>query len=82
MEETARKVQQEVEAIGETASVHVGNYKSWEDCQSLMEFSKDTYGRIDSLIVIVGGSIWGAPYQALSPEQISLTVDKNFWPTM
>jgi benzoate/toluate 1,2-dioxygenase reductase subunit len=82
VEETAKKVQQEVLDFGGQASVHQGNYQSWDDCNSLIDFTKQTYGRIDSLIVIVGGSIFGAPYQYLTPEQITATVNKNLWPTM
>ena len=82
VEETAKKVQQDVLNFGGTASVHVGNYQSWDDCVSLIESTKQAYGRIDSLIVIVGGSIFGAPFQYDTPEQIVATVAKNFWPTM
>ncbi len=82
VEESAKRIQQEVESAGEKASVHQGDYRSWEDCQGLMDFAIKTHGRIDSLVVIVGGSIWGAPYQYNTPEQITETVNKNLWPTM
>jgi dihydroxycyclohexadiene carboxylate dehydrogenase len=81
-EDLAAKVKAEVESIGEKASTHSGDYRSFEGCESLMKHAVDTHGRIDSLIVIVGGSVWGAPYQHNTPEQIIETVNKNFWPTM
>ena len=81
-EDIAQKAQQEVTEFGEQASVHVGDYRSWEGCQSLVESTHQTYGRIDSLIVIVGGTVWSAPFQHNTPEQIIETVNKNFWPTM
>ena len=82
VEETARKVAAEVESIGEKASVHQGDYQEFEGCQALMDFAVKEHGRIDSLVVIVGGSIWGAPYHYNTPEQIVATVKKNLWPTM
>ncbi len=81
-EDIAKKAEQEVLNYGEQAAVHVGDYRSWEGCQSLMDFTVQKYGRIDSLIVIVGGTIWSAPYEYNSPEQIVETVNKNLWPTM
>jgi dihydroxycyclohexadiene carboxylate dehydrogenase len=81
-EDLAAKVKEEVESIGEKASTHSGDYRSWEGCESLMKHAIDTHGRIDSLIVIVGGTVWSAPYQHNTPEQIIETVNKNFWPTM
>jgi dihydroxycyclohexadiene carboxylate dehydrogenase len=81
-EDIAQKAKAEVESIGEKASVHNGDYRSWEGCESLMKHAIDTHGRIDSLIVIVGGTVWSAPYQHNTPEQIVETVNKNFWPTM
>lgn len=81
-EDIAQKAQEEVVGVGETASVHIGDYRNWEGCQSLMEFCIETYGRIDSLIVIVGGTVWSTPFQYNTPEQIVETVNKNFWPTV
>ena len=81
-EDVAEKAKAEVESFGEEASVHVGDYRSWEGCSSLMEHTFNTHGRIDSLIVIVGGTVWSSPYQFNTPEQIVETVNKNFWPTM
>jgi dihydroxycyclohexadiene carboxylate dehydrogenase len=81
-EDLALKAKEEVEGIGEKASTHSGDYRSFEGCESLMKHAVDTHGRIDSLIVIVGGTVWSAPYQHNTPEQIIETVNKNFWPTM
>ncbi|MEX2431134.1 MAG: SDR family NAD(P)-dependent oxidoreductase [Dehalococcoidia bacterium] len=81
-EDLTKNAQAEVESIGGKASVHSGDYRSWEGCQDLMESAKQAHGRIDSLIVIVGGTVWSAPYQHNTPEQIIETVNKNLWPTM
>ena len=62
-EDIAMNALEEVEGTGGRASIHTGDYRSWEDCQGLMEFTKETYGRIDSLIVIVGGTVWSTPFQ-------------------
>ena len=81
-EDIAQKAQREVSDAGEKASVHIGDYRSAEGCRSLMQFTNETYGRIDSLIVIVGGTVWSAPFQLNTEEQIVETVNKNLWPTM
>src|SRR5438876_3751516 len=62
-EDIAKKAQQEVLDFGGTASVHIGDYRSAEGCRDLMAFTNKTHGRIDSLIVIVGGTVWSMPYQ-------------------
>jgi len=82
VEATANKVCEEVKGIGGDARVHTGNYQNWEDCQSLMDFTMKTYGRIDVLVIIVGGTIFSAPYQYYTPEQIVAEVNKSLWPTM
>ena len=81
-EDIAMNALEEVEGIGEKGSVHLGDYRSWEGCQSLMEFTKETYGHIDSLIIIVGGTVWSTPFQYNTPQQIEETVNKNLWPTV
>jgi NAD(P)-dependent dehydrogenase (short-subunit alcohol dehydrogenase family) len=81
-EDIALNAKKEVEGIGEKAAVHTGDYRSWEGCQSLMDFTVETYGRIDSLIIIVGGTVWSTPFQYNTPEQIVETVNKNLWPSV
>ncbi|MFQ6028598.1 MAG: SDR family NAD(P)-dependent oxidoreductase, partial [Dehalococcoidia bacterium] len=81
-EDIAQQAHEEVVGIGERGIVHIGDYRSWEGCQSLMESTVETYGRIDSLIVIVGGTVWSTPFQYNTPEQIVETINKNFWPTV
>ena len=81
-EDIAKKAQQEVVDFGGRASVHIGDYRSADGCRDLMAFTDKTYGRIDSLIVIVGGTVWSAPYHYNTEEQIVETVNKNLWPTM
>jgi NAD(P)-dependent dehydrogenase (short-subunit alcohol dehydrogenase family) len=47
-----------------------------------MNFTKQRFGRIDSLVVIVGGTIFNQPFQYYTPEQIIAEVNKSFWPTI
>jgi len=81
-EDIAKKAADEVTSIGEKASVHTGDYRSWDGCHDLIKHTVDKWGRIDSLIVIVGGTVWSYPYQYNTQEQIVETVNKNFYPTM
>ena len=62
VEDTARKVCQEVQDFGGKASVHVGNYSQADDAKGLIDFALKSHGRIDSLVVIVGGTIFNQPY--------------------
>ena len=80
--DTAEKVKQEVVDFGGQAQVHVGNYSQWQDCQALIQFTQKTFGRIDSCIVIVGGTIFGQPFQYYTPEQIEAEITKSLWPTI
>jgi dihydroxycyclohexadiene carboxylate dehydrogenase len=82
VEETAQRVCKEIAEFGERATGFVGDLREIKDVQALMERAKKTYGRIDALANIVGGSIWHYDYQLLNPEQIEATVKKNFWPSM
>ena len=81
-EDLAKKVTQEVTDFGEKASYHVGDYRSRAGCQDLIDHTVKTHGRVDSLIIIVGGAVWSSPFQFNTEEQIIETVNKNFWPTM
>jgi len=82
VEATAKKVCQEVVDFGGKATVHVGNYQNWEDCNGIVDLAVNTYGRIDCMIIIVGGTIFGAPYQFYTPEQMVAEINKSLWPTM
>ena len=81
-EDIAQKAAKDVESIGEKASVHIGDYRSWDGCHDLINHTVEKWGRIDSLIVIVGGTVWSYPYQYNTEQQIMETVNKNFYPTM
>src|SRR3954462_9415319 len=49
-EDLAQKALQEVLDYGEQGSYHTGDYRSKEGCQSLMDHTIKTHGRIDTLI--------------------------------
>jgi NAD(P)-dependent dehydrogenase (short-subunit alcohol dehydrogenase family) len=82
VEASARKVCDEAVAFGGQATVHVGNYAEWDACQSLMAHTIATYGRIDVLVVIVGGTIFFQSFQYYTPEQIVAEMDKSLWPAV
>jgi len=82
IEQTAQRVCKEIVEFGESATPFVGDLRELKDVQALMKCAKDTYGKIDALANIVGGSVWHYDYQLLNPEQIEATVKKNFWPSM
>ena len=55
VEDSVRRVSEQIEASGGQAAVHTGDYSTWDAAQSLMEHAMTTYGRIDVLVVVVGG---------------------------
>ncbi len=81
-EDIAKSAAEDAKSLGAKASVHIGDYRSWDGCHDLIKHATDTWGRVDSLIVIVGGTVWSYPYQYNTQEQIVETVNKNFYPTM
>ncbi len=82
VEASAQRVADGVARFGGRASVHTGNYSAWEDAQSLIDFTVQRHGRIDVLVIIVGGTIFFQSFQLYTPEQIKAEVTKSFWPTI
>jgi dihydroxycyclohexadiene carboxylate dehydrogenase len=82
VEASAQKVRGEIADFGGQATVHVGNYSEWETCEALMAHAVQTHGRIDVLVVIVGGTIFFQSFQYYTPEQIVAEMDKSLWPAV
>lgn len=82
VEDSARKVCDEVGAFETKAVPHVGDYSQWDDCQGLIDCAKDAFGRIDVLVVVVGGTIWWQSFQFYTPDQMVAEVNKSLWPTL
>jgi NAD(P)-dependent dehydrogenase (short-subunit alcohol dehydrogenase family) len=82
VEASAQRVADEITNFGGTASIHAGNYSTWDDAKSLMDVAVQRHGRIDTLVVIVGGTIFFQSFQLYTPEQIEAEVNKSFWPTI
>ncbi len=82
VEASASKVAAQVTDFGGSASVHAGDYSRWEDCQALIEHAHTSFGRIDVLVVIVGGTIFSQSFQYYTPEQIVAEVNKSLWPVL
>jgi dihydroxycyclohexadiene carboxylate dehydrogenase len=66
-----------VEAI--KISVDVGKFA---EAQRLMKEAAGTFGRVDVLVNVVGGTIWWQPYHLYSEEQIQLELDRTLYPTL
>lgn len=80
VEASAQRVCNEITEYGVTALPYAGDLSKLENAQGLMKFTKESFGRIDVLINIVGGTIWWQPFQHYRPEQIEAEVNKSFWP--
>jgi NAD(P)-dependent dehydrogenase (short-subunit alcohol dehydrogenase family) len=82
VEASAERVADQVREFGGTAITHCGNYASWQACEDLMRRSKDEFGRIDVLVVVVGGTIFYQSFQFYTPEQIVAEIEKSLWPAL
>jgi dihydroxycyclohexadiene carboxylate dehydrogenase len=82
VEASASKVAAEIEAFGGRAMTHSGDYSRWEDCEALMAHAVVTFGRIDVLVVIVGGTIFFQSIQYYTPEQMVAEINKSLWPAL
>ena len=82
VEASAESVANQIRQFGGTAVTHSGNYATWEACEDLMRRSHDEFGRIDVLVVVVGGTIFYQSFQFYTPEQMIAEVDKSLWPAL
>jgi NAD(P)-dependent dehydrogenase (short-subunit alcohol dehydrogenase family) len=82
VEASAKSVAEQIHRFGGTALTHSGNYSTWEACEDLMRHSHDEFGRIDVLVVVVGGTIFYQSLQFYSPDQMIAEIDKSLWPAL
>ena len=82
VEESSLKVKAEIEEFGGKATICLGELSKWENAEKLMSHAVDTFGRIDVLANVAGGTIWFQSYQYYTPEQIEAEVNKSFWTAM
>ncbi|HXG36992.1 MAG TPA: SDR family NAD(P)-dependent oxidoreductase [Dehalococcoidia bacterium] len=82
VEASAERICRQLQEHGARASAFIGDLSEREATQALMSYTKETYGRIDVLVNIVGGTIWWRSFQYYEPQQIELEIKKSFWPSM
>ena len=80
--ESAERVRAQVLEFGGVASVHTGDYTKWDASEDLMRFAVANHGRIDVLVVVVGGTIFFQSFQHYTPEQIEAEINKSLWPAI
>ena len=82
VEESSQRVKKEIEDFGGSATICLGELSKWENAEKLMTHAVNTYGRIDVLANVAGGTIWFQSFQYYSPEQIEAEINKSFWTAM
>lgn len=82
VEASAERVRNELAEAGVRAASFTGNLSELENCRALMTRTRETFGRIDVLVNVVGGTIWTQSFQYYTPEQIEAEIAKSFWPPM
>src|SRR3954447_9086032 len=63
VEDSVRGVRDQVVGFGGQATLHTGDYSTWDGAESLISHAIATYGRIDVLVVVVGGTIFFQSFQ-------------------
>jgi dihydroxycyclohexadiene carboxylate dehydrogenase len=53
-----------------------------EEARRLMRETTETWGRIDVLVNVVGGTIWWQPYHRYTEEQICLELERSLYTTL
>ncbi|PKB82816.1 MAG: hypothetical protein BZY88_03665 [SAR202 cluster bacterium Io17-Chloro-G9] len=82
VEESSQRVKKEIEDFGGSATICLGELSKWENADKLMTHAINTYGRIDVLANVAGGTIWFQSYQYYTPEQIEAEINKSLWTAM
>ena len=80
--ETSDRVCAAIREFGGECVVSLGDLSRWENAEALMRRAMETYGRIDVLANIAGGTIWFQSFQYYTPEQIQTEMDRSFWTAM
>ena len=68
--ETSERVCAEVREFGGSCVVSIGDLSKWENADALMSTAMESFGRIDVLANIAGGTIWFQSFQHYTPDQI------------
>ncbi len=81
--DTAQRTCDELRAYGTQAETFVADVSSAENAKALMAATKDRFGRIDVLVNVAGGSMYGPKYGwEYTEEELQANVQNNFWTTM
>lgn len=62
--------------------VVLANLEQYAECCKVMDAAFAKYGRIDTLINNVGGTIWAKPYEHYEEEQVEAEVRRSLFPTL
>ncbi|MDF2115202.1 SDR family oxidoreductase [Roseiarcaceae bacterium H3SJ34-1] len=82
IEATAYETTRELVAAGARARAIVADLGKLAEGERLMRETVETYGRIDVLANVVGGTIWWQPYKDYSEEQVHFELERSLYPTL
>jgi len=69
------------EAGGKAHSV-TADLETFEGAEAAVSFALRTTGRIDTLVNVVGGTIWAKPYEHYAPDEIEKEIRRSLFPTL
>jgi NAD(P)-dependent dehydrogenase (short-subunit alcohol dehydrogenase family) len=82
IDESATRTVSELKEHGVEAVKILADVGKFAEAQRLMKGAVETFGRIDVLVNVVGGTIWWQPYHLYSEEQIQLELERTLYPTL
>lgn len=80
--ELVAEVTAQIQARGAQAAYMIADLEQYAGAQAVVEFAKQTFGRVDVLINNVGGAIWMKPFQEFTEQEIIQEVNRSLFPTL
>jgi dihydroxycyclohexadiene carboxylate dehydrogenase len=82
VEESAVETARQLSESGVEVMTLLSDVSKRPDVEQLMRHVTDTWGQIDVLVNVVGGTIWWQPYHLYSEEQIELELERSLYTTL
>ena len=80
--ELVRDVAEEVAVAGGECHAVTADLEQYAECRRVMEKAQNWFGRVDTLVNNVGGTIWAKPYAEYEEAEIEAEVRRSLFPTL
>jgi dihydroxycyclohexadiene carboxylate dehydrogenase len=82
VDESASRTVTELRDYKVTATKILADLTKFKEAQRLMAETVETFGSVDVLVNVVGGTIWWQPYHCYTEEQVNLELERSLYPTL